>query len=105
MYPANRSQRMLSDARHALAPVQKIALAVRALPVVQPEERGKEVAGLEKIESLCVTRQVQTERLKFYLDRLAASGAEHICMITKQSAAELTSQARKPSNNAYFARW
>jgi hypothetical protein len=171
-------------ARRALAPVQKIALAVQALPVVQPEERDKEVAVLERIESLCVTvnemfgqledsfqigtglpadvldpagnrlgalggepadmvenehpptgmaktllclsketvrlgdiarnlatlsdthpRQIQTERLRFYLGGLAASGAEHICGLTKELGAELTSQARKRSDNAYSARW
>jgi hypothetical protein len=55
---------MLSDARHALAPAQKIALAVRALPVVQPEERGKEAVVLEKIGSLCVTVNEMFGRLE-----------------------------------------
>jgi len=171
-------------ARRAIAPVQKIALAVQALPVVQPAESGKEIAVLEKIESLCVTvnemfgrledsfqigaglpaealhapgnrlgtvrcelanmfenerqstgiaktllcllkeserfgdisrnlaipsyadtREIRTERLRFYLGGLAVSCAERICVLTKELGAELTSERRKLSNNAYLARW
>ena len=40
----------------ALVPVQKIALAVQALPVIHSEKEGiKRVAVLQKIENLCVT--------------------------------------------------
>jgi hypothetical protein len=171
-------------ARRAIAPVQKIALAVQALPVVQPAESAKEIAVLEKIERLCVTvnemfgrledsfqigtglpaealhapgnrlgiarcelanmfenerqstgiartllcllkeserfggisrnlatpscadtREIRTERLRFYLGGLAVSGAERICGLTEELGAELTSEGRKLSNKAYLARW
>ena len=41
--------------QRALLPVQKIALAVQALPVVHADTRIKRVAVLEEIASLCVT--------------------------------------------------
>jgi len=170
-------------AKRAIAPAQKIALAVRALPVIQPKESGKEIAVLEEIESLCATvnemlgredsfqigtglpaealhvpgnrlgsvrcelanmfenkrqptgiartllfllkvserlgdlswnlatpscadaRKIRTERLRFYLGGLGVSSAERICLLTKELGAELTSERRKLSNNAYLARW
>jgi hypothetical protein len=171
-------------ARRALAPVQKIALALQALPVVQPAESGREIAVLEKIECLCVTvnemfgrledsfqigtglpaealhapgnrlgalrgelanmfenerqsigmtgtlscllmeserlsgisrslatpssepaRQTRTERLRFYLGGLAVTGLERICVLTTELAAELTSEARDPSNKDRLVQW
>ena len=42
--------------KRALLPVQKIALAVQALPVIHSEEEGiKSVAVLQQIANLCVT--------------------------------------------------
>jgi hypothetical protein len=41
--------------KRALVPVQKIALAVQALPVVHLDQRIKQVAVLEEIASLCIT--------------------------------------------------
>jgi hypothetical protein len=41
--------------KRALIPVQKIALAVQALPVVHPDEPVKRAAVLEEIASRCVT--------------------------------------------------
>jgi hypothetical protein len=42
--------------KRALVPVQKIALAVQALPIIHSEEEGiKGDAALQKIENLCVT--------------------------------------------------
>jgi hypothetical protein len=102
MYPANRSQRMLSDARHALAPAQKIALAVRALPVVQPEERGKEAVVLEKIGSLCVTVNEMFGRL----EDLFQIGTDLLGEALDPPANRLgTIRGELASNNAYFARW
>jgi hypothetical protein len=171
-------------ASHALAPVQKIALAVQALPVAQPAESGNEIAVLEKIESLCVTvnamfgrledsfqigtglpaealrapgnrpgairselanmfenerqsigmtgtllcllkeserlsgisrslatpssepaMQTRTERLRVYLSGLAVTGLERICLLTKELGAELTSEARDPSNKDHLVQW
>jgi hypothetical protein len=41
--------------KRALIPIQKIALAVQALPVVHPDQRIKQVAVLEEIAGLCIT--------------------------------------------------
>jgi hypothetical protein len=50
--------------RRALVPVQKIALAVRSLPVVHPDAPMKKVAVLEQIEGLCVTVNEMAGRLE-----------------------------------------
>jgi hypothetical protein len=50
--------------RRALVPVQKIALAVQALPVVHPDAPRKNVAVLEQIESLCVNMNEMAARLE-----------------------------------------
>jgi hypothetical protein len=170
--------------KRALVPVQKIALAVRALPVVDSDEGSKSIAALEQIEKLCLTvnemvgrlensfqigvglpveafrassnrlgtiggeaanifenkgmsigvakgllcllseterlsvvsRNLvapscepagpnRTERLKFYLGALAASGSEHVSALTKILEAELISEAWSPSNKDSSAQW
>jgi hypothetical protein len=50
--------------RRALVPVQKIALAVEALPVVHPDAPMEEVAVREQIESLCVNMNEMAARLE-----------------------------------------
>jgi hypothetical protein len=167
----------------ALIPVQKIVLAVRALPVVNPAEHLESGVVLAEIANLCATvngmvcqledsfeigtglpaealralkpqlekvrgelttvfeneplssmvprtllclldeterssklsrdlaayscedNQSSTCRLKFYLDRLAASGAEHICVLTKKLATDLTCKPRDPSRDEYSPQW
>jgi hypothetical protein len=170
--------------KRALVPVQKIALAVQALPVIHSDEPIKKAAVFEQIENLCLTvnemagrledsfqigvglpaeafhgagnrlgtirgelakmfenerqsisvaqtllcllketerlsdisrdlatpscrpaGQTRTERLRFYLGGLAVSGAEHVCALTKELGAELTSESRDPSNKGYSVRW
>jgi hypothetical protein len=170
--------------KRALLPVQKIGLAVQALPVVHPDERIKPVVVLEEIASLCITvndmlgqleksfqigtglpigafhapstplgtvrgelanffenethsvgvantilclleeterlsdisrnlvtpsckdtRPTRIERLSFYLDGLAASRVEHICLLTKKLGADLASEARGHSCQDNLVRW
>jgi hypothetical protein len=170
--------------QRALVPMQKIASAVRALPVFHPGARHKEVVVFEQIKNLCVavdemaaqledsfqigvglpaealqapdnqlgtvrgeladmfknerqsismaqtllsllketerlseiSRNLATPfdeqigptragRLKFYLGGLALSGAEHICVLTKELGAELTFEARVPAHTGYSVRW
>jgi hypothetical protein len=170
--------------KRALLPVQKIGLAVQALPVVHPDERIKPVVVLEEIASLCITvndmlgqleksfqigtglpigafhapstplgtvrgelanffenetqsvgvantilclleeterlsdisrnlvtpsckdtRPTRIERLSFYLDGLAASRVEHICLLSKKLGADLASEARGHSCQDNLVRW
>jgi hypothetical protein len=169
--------------KRALIPVQKIVLAVQALPAVNPGEYLERCVLLEEIENLCTTvnamvcqledsfeiwtglpaeafqapkpqlgevqgelatlfqnehlsselsktllclldetgrssnlsrdlaapsfedRQAPTCRLKFYLGRLAASGAERICVLTKWLATDLTCKPRDPSSDVYSPQW
>jgi hypothetical protein len=170
--------------KRALIPVQKIALAVRDMPIVHPDARLKGVAALKQIEKLCfivnemtgrledsfqigiglpaeafrdpgnrlgtvrgelantfenqrpsigvaeailcllseterlndISRTLaapscgsagpsRTERLRFYLDGLAASGAENVCALTKRLEADLISEARTHSNEDSSIQW
>jgi hypothetical protein len=50
--------------KRALAPVDKIARAVQALPVVHPDESGPGVAVLEQIERLCIAVNEMAARLE-----------------------------------------
>jgi hypothetical protein len=51
--------------KRALVPVQKIALAVQALPVLHSEEEGvKGVAGLQHIANLCATLNEMVSQLE-----------------------------------------
>jgi hypothetical protein len=50
--------------KRALVPVQKIALAVQALPVVHPDENNKGNAVLEEIANLCVTLNEMVDQLE-----------------------------------------
>ena len=170
--------------KRALIPVQKIALAVQALPATDPNEPSKGSCGIERVATLCVTvnemagrledsfqigvglpaeafdspgdrlktvrgelasmfqseylssalaetllrllqetqrlndvsrslatsscegpGQTRTERLRFYLERLAASGAERVSVLTQKLGADLTSGRRDPANGGYSVQW
>jgi hypothetical protein len=47
----------------------------------------------------------RTERLKFYLGGLAASGTEHVCALIKTLEADLMSEARATSYEDSFVQW
>jgi hypothetical protein len=170
--------------KRALIPLQKIALAVRDMPIIHPNERLKDVAALKQIEKICFTvnemtgrledsfqtgvglpaealrvpgnqlgtvrgelanffenqrfsidvakallsllseterlsdisrnlaapsggpsGQKRTERLRFYLGGLAASGTENVCALSKRLEADLMSEARTLSNEDSSFQW
>jgi hypothetical protein len=50
--------------KRALVPVQKIALAVQALPVIRSDQRNQEAAVFEQIENVCLVVNEMTGRLE-----------------------------------------
>lgn len=50
-------------------------------------------------------RQTRTERLRFYLGGFAATGLEHVCVLTEKLGADLASAARHASNEDHLAHW
>jgi hypothetical protein len=84
---------------------QSIGMAKTLLCLLKETERLGDISRNLATPSFAHTRQIRTERLRFYLGGFALSGAERICALTRELRAELTSEARKPSNNAYSVRW
>ena len=49
--------------------------------------------------------QIRTERLRFYLGAFAATGLQHVCVLTEKLGADLASEARDASDEDYLAHW
>jgi hypothetical protein len=71
--------------------------------LLQETERLSDISRNLVAPSCGDTTHTRTERLRFYLGGLVASGAEHVCLLTKQLRA--ASEARGHSREANLIRW
>jgi hypothetical protein len=84
---------------------RSIGLAGPLLCLLKETERLNDISRNLSKTSCQQTGLTRTGRLRFYLGGLAASGVEHICLLTKELAAALTVQARDPAHKSYPVRW
>jgi hypothetical protein len=80
-------------------------IAPTLLCLLKETERLSEISRNLATPSCEESKHIRTERLKFYLGGLAASGTERVCLLTKKLGADLVSEARDPSNGDYSAQW
>jgi hypothetical protein len=84
---------------------QSTGVAKQLLRLLKETERLRDISRNLATPSCQNPGQVRTERLRFYLGGLAASVPEQVCVLTKKLAADLTSEARDPSNEDYSVQW
>jgi hypothetical protein len=82
-----------------------IGVTQTLLSLLKETERVNDISRSLATSSAEDTGRRRTARLQFYFAGLAASRAEHLCVLTKQLAIDLVHEARNPQHKHSSAQW